>query len=953
MQAERWKRVEELFEAARQQPAVGRSEFLRQACPDDPELCKEVESLLKAAETGDQLLDGSAMSSVAERGPALKPGDKLGSFEIVGMLGRGGMGEVYRARDLRLRREVAIKTLPSSFAADRDRLARFEREARAASALNHPNIVSVHDIGNEAGVSFIVSELVEGETLARAVERGPLSLRKLIEVGTQIANGLAAAHEAGVVHRDLKPGNVMLTRDGRVKILDFGLARQDQATGTDSTTVEVSHPGAILGTPGYMSPEQVRGEATDSRSDIFSLGVMLYEMASGKRAFSGGSSVEVINAILREDPPELPAASPAALDRIVRRCIEKEPSRRFQSAADLGFALEAITGPATMQASSRKSRWPFWAGAAMLLCGAGGAAYWFGHRSLPSTALDRSTLRQITSDHGLTADPALSPDGKMLAYASDRGASDNLDIWVQQVGGGDPVHLTSDPADDYDPSFSADGARIAFRSEREGGGIYVTPVLGGDATLLVPKGRQPRFSQDGRYLMYFVGGEAPGRYTVHSALSRHKLMVMSLAEGTQVDVSAGCTQFFSDAAWSPDSKKIIFWADCGGRAAFWLVDPAGKERRLTRWDEYLSRAQIEIGATEIAWLDKPPRLLVFAVAGTATFLVSLPASSDGMGGVGPPRRLTFGTSAETGVSVGGNGRIAIASTLLESHLWGVPLDEAGGSTGPARQLTAESSVEVFPNVSVDGKRLAYVSTEVFGKDLLTGKSRRLSSPGGSGGLPVFNKDGTQVAYCDGISLFTFAFGGGVPQRVSNCDGNLSDWSHDGKVLLVGPAWVGTISALDIATGKETPLLADPGRGVWQGHFSPDSRWVTFNLAEKFNSRIFVALFRHEAIPRTEWRSITDENTWADKPRFSADGRILFFTSNRDGYWCIWGQRLTPEMHPTREPFAVYHSHQMRRSIGNTDIASADISVAKDLIVFPQTEITGNIWLLEPPKADTK
>src|SRR5208283_1776599 len=311
MRSERWKQVEELFEAAQQRPVEQRAEFLRQACPDDPELRAEVESLLKAAESRDPLLDGSPLSSVEERGPALKPGDKLGSFQIIALIGKGGMGEVYRARDPRLKRDVAIKTLPSGFAADRERIARFEREARAASALNHPNIVSVHDIGCEGGVSFIVSELVDGETLARMIQRGPLPLRKLVEVSTQICDGLAAAHAAGVVHRDLKPGNIMLTRDGRVKIVDFGLARREAPPSgaestSDSTTVEASHPGMIVGTPRYMSPEQVRGEGADARSDLFSLGVLLYEMASGKRAFGGSSSMEVMSSILKDEPPELP-----------------------------------------------------------------------------------------------------------------------------------------------------------------------------------------------------------------------------------------------------------------------------------------------------------------------------------------------------------------------------------------------------------------------------------------------------------------------------------------------------------------------------------------------------------------------------------------------------------------------------------------------------------------------
>src|ERR1035438_6967995 len=430
MQAERWKKVEELFEAARQQPADGRAGFLRQACPGDPELCAEVESLLKAAESGDPLLDGSPLSSIAERAPALKPGDQLGSFEILGMIGRGGMGEVYRARDPRLKREVAIKTLPPAFAADRDRIARFEREARAASALTHPNIVGVYDIGHQGGVSFIVSELVEGETLARALKGGPLPLRKLIEVSTQIAEGLAAAHAAGVVHRDLKPGNIMLTRDGRVKILDFGLARQDRTPGVDSTTIEVSHPGVILGTPGYMAPEQVRGEATDARSDLFSLGVILYEMASGKRAFSGGSSIEVMNSILKDDPPELPPASPPALDRIVRRCIEKQPARRFHSAADLGFALESVLASTEVAAPPRKrSSWPVLAtAAASAVLALVAVLYWARAHPAGSPKGGAPVLRRLTNDAGLTKDGAISPDGKLAAYASDRASAGNLDI---------------------------------------------------------------------------------------------------------------------------------------------------------------------------------------------------------------------------------------------------------------------------------------------------------------------------------------------------------------------------------------------------------------------------------------------------------------------------------------------------------------------------------------------
>ena len=321
MEPERWKQIEDLFEAARQQPADQRLGFVRQACGADVDLGREVESLLKAAEADDSFLDGAALSSIAERPPTFKAGDKLGSFQILSLLGRGGMGEVWRARDPRLKRDVAIKVLPSAMARDPDRIARFEREARAASALNHPNIVSIYDVGRDKDTYWIASELIEGDTLRHAIESGPLRSAKAIEIAAQVANGLAAAHAAGLVHRDLKPDNIMVTPKGQVKILDFGLAKQSRPL-PDSSTAGMTDEGMILGTVGYMSPEQVRGEPADHRSDLFSFGVVLYEMLCGKRAFAGGSSAEVMSAILKDDPRELPVSVPAALARIVSRCAK-------------------------------------------------------------------------------------------------------------------------------------------------------------------------------------------------------------------------------------------------------------------------------------------------------------------------------------------------------------------------------------------------------------------------------------------------------------------------------------------------------------------------------------------------------------------------------------------------------------------------------------------------------
>ena len=319
----------------------------------------------------------------------LTPGTKLDGYEILGPLGAGGMGEVYRARDPVLKREVAIKVLPAYVSQDPDRLRRFEQEAQAAAALNHPNILAVHHFGTFEGAPYLVSELLEGSTLGQLLARGPLPVRKAIDYGIQIAHGLAAAHEKGIVHRDLKPENIFVTKDGRVKILDFGLAKLTQprpqlADGPTVTLQERTEPGMVLGTVGYMSPEQVRGKTADHRADIFAFGAILYEMLTGKRAFRKPTSAETMTAILNEDPPgisQIAPGTPPALLRIVHRCLEKNPEQRFQSASDLAFALEALSDSGSSSVAAFKqesqSRWKWiWATAAVVGLAAALIAWW-------------------------------------------------------------------------------------------------------------------------------------------------------------------------------------------------------------------------------------------------------------------------------------------------------------------------------------------------------------------------------------------------------------------------------------------------------------------------------------------------------------------------------------------------------------------------------------------------
>jgi eukaryotic-like serine/threonine-protein kinase len=366
---------------------------------------------------------------------ALSSGTKLGPYEIQSMVGAGGMGEVYRARDARLDRTVAIKVLPPSFSADRDRMQRFAQEARAAAALNHPNILSIFDIGDEQGSPYVVSELLEGETLRERLRSGAISVRKAIEYGLQVARGLAAAHEKGIVHRDLKPENLFITSDGRVKILDFGLAkltRPEAVTGADAPTVHaVTEPGLIMGTAGYMSPEQVRGQAADARSDIFSFGAILYEMISGKRAFHGETSADTMSAILKEEVPELSETArsvPAGLERIVRHCLEKHPSQRFHSAGDLAFDLESLTeisatssksgaqaAVAEARGAESRRRLVTVVGTIALAAALIGLGWWLGRGR---GAAPPAEYQQVTFRTGSIGNARFAPDGSIIYDAS-------------------------------------------------------------------------------------------------------------------------------------------------------------------------------------------------------------------------------------------------------------------------------------------------------------------------------------------------------------------------------------------------------------------------------------------------------------------------------------------------------------------------------------------------------
>ena len=602
----------------------------------------------------------------------LAAGRRLGPYEILSPLGAGGMGEVYRARDPRLERDVAIKVLPEHFVEDEDSLTRFQTEAKAIAALSHPSIVAVFDTGEQDGHLFVVTELLEGETLRSRLRRGPMGARKAAEHAARVAEGLAAAHDKGIIHRDIKPENLFLLNDGRIKILDFGLARQDPllaGTGdlsSSPTAARPTNPGAMIGTVGYLAPEQARGEPADHRADIFSLGAVLYEMLTAHRAFRGTSPAELMSSILRDEPPppsETDPRIPKALDLIVLHCLEKNAAERFQAARDLAFHLDSLGGSVThvggVIALEAKQKWPrrvavvLGALALLGLAFEGGRRVGGGARAVAGAA--PVSFQQLTDMPGEEQQAQLGPAGNAFAYVSD--VSGNQDIYLQRVGGRNPINLTPDsPAADTVPAFSPDGERIAFCSERDGGGgIFVMGSTGESVKRLTDFGYDPAWSPDGKRIVFSSGDG-------HDPWNRDALARLWVVPSSGGDVRPLTSQ--GDAVqprWSPGGHRIAFWGlnDGSGQRDIWTVpaDATGEP--------------VPVAVTNDPPMDWDP---VWSPDGKSLYFAS-----------------------ERGGSM---------------NLWRTAIDEATGRTrGEPQPVTTPSRMSGSISLSRDGRQLTYVSSD--------------------------------------------------------------------------------------------------------------------------------------------------------------------------------------------------------------------------------------------------
>lgn len=624
MTPEEWQRVRPILESALALDPSKRSGFLDTACPDTT-LRSEVESLIAADEHG--------RSGFLKFPPVMRmvKGTRFGDYEIESMLGAGGMGEVYRARDVRLRRDVAIKVLPAFVCSDPDRLRRFDEEARAAAALSHPNILAVFQMGTYEGAPYLVSELLEGVTLREQLVRGPMALRKAVDYGIQLAHGLAAAHEKGIVHRDLKPENLFVTKDGHVKILDFGLAKlTPSASVVDSTAATASggtEPGVVLGTVGYMAPEQVAGKVAGHRADIFAFGAILYEMLTGSRAFHKPTAAETMTAVLNEDPPGISQVAPSippGLHRIVHRCLEKNPEQRFQSASDLAFALEALSDSGTVSTTqtsltqSSRARVGWIVGVATVLLAAALAAYQFWPRS--GTLGGAAKVTQISQWNKPMRYARLSPDSHAVAFVSPVGGVE--EVFLMLTNGSEPLQLTNDAGDKFVESFSFDGKEVYYRRSFGSDEIWAVPTLGGNPRRVIaasyvvssPDGlalyyvksdssqifrsEKSGLNEEAVYspedpgldfvpLLVFPGGKdllAMSRRGPSTSFRFHEINLtnhkaIDLGEVSGAEVYWGVWNAF-DVAWSDAGKTVLFSRTVDGLTNIWKYNLA--DHRLTQ-----------------------------------------------------------------------------------------------------------------------------------------------------------------------------------------------------------------------------------------------------------------------------------------------------------------------------------------------------------------------------------
>jgi Tol biopolymer transport system component len=832
-------------------------------------------------------------------------GRTISHYRIVEKIGSGGMGEVYAAEDLKLHRRVALKILPHHLAEDAARRERFEREATAVASLNHPNIVTVHSVEEAEGIHFITMELIAGKPLTAIIPKGGLSLARFFELAIPLSDAVAAAHRAGIIHRDLKPDNVVVGSDGRLKILDFGLAklRDTPVAVSEASAMPTRHlteEGQILGTVAYMSPEQVEGKPLDHRTDIFSLGVVLYEMATGKRPFQGDTKVSIISSILRDAPAsatQLNPVLPRHLGRIIRQCLAKDPEERTQNAQDVrnqiadlrkeidSGALDAgEVAAATARPRSRKLRLVTAAvalaslGVLALVLSRSGKNLEKGRRGASMIG----TQIQLTDFAGQEITPSISPDGKLIAYASR--AAGNWDIYVQRVGGSNPANLTKDSPDgDIEPAFSPDGERIAFRSGRDKGGIFVMGATGESVVRVTNKGFRPAWSPDGARIAYQTSD-------FDQPVARPNLSQLWV-----VDVKSGQTRRVANEdavqpSWSPSGKRIAYWAlsTGGGQRDLYTIPAEGGTPVPVTQDPALD--------WNPAWSPDGKALYFSSNRGGSMNLWRIPLDEATGKTQGPPEPVTFGSASEIhSASIARDGRriVYVASvgfTGIRKAILDLSHDKI--ALDPAPVIRGSSPI-VWPALSPDGKLLAYTTIAAGDKPGMLREDIVISSTDGSSRRRIAASDsrnrisrwspaGDRLAFASDRSGFYRIY-------VVRPDGSDLQVLYEDHTNTIYPAWSPSGDRILFTDfegrfhnfigafppkGKpeEIPLPPDPETQFIPRDWSPDGTMIAGHLQRVSSGPAGPVIFR---LKTRDYVHLTDRGQF---PLWFPDNRRLLFSS---------------------------------------------------------------------------
>jgi eukaryotic-like serine/threonine-protein kinase len=792
-------------------------------------------------------------------------GRVLDRYRIESKLGEGGMGVVYQGRDMRLDRLVAIKVLPPDKLTDSGAAARFAHEARAASALNHPGIVTIHDIRSDAGTEFIVMEWIDGRTLTDLIPASGMRIADALGYAVQIADALSAAHGAGILHRDLKPSNIMVTRAGRIKILDFGLAKLLEPAEPTSEATTMARPlteaRMLVGTAAYMSPEQAEGKALDVRSDIFSFGAVLYELTTGQRAFTGTSSLSVLGKILNEEPQPpsaLVASIPLELDRIILRCLRKDPARRFQSITDLKLALEdlaaaqpSVRQPQIVHAPVSLQRWMWVAVVVTIVI----AAYAGWNRLEPAAPTEPLRAEALTTLPGAELYPSLSPDGNYVAFTWSGPKQDNTDVYVQQVGAGAPLRRTSDTQNDYNPVWSPDGKWIAFlrgdpstplgRSRRE---LRVMPPLGGTERKLI----DVRVQEATANPVYLTWCPDSSCLIVTDTMGDGKpdgLVVVSLESGERKALTTPQPPVMADTnpSVSPDGRTLLFVRRTTWGGGVLHVLPIARD--LTAAGDARPLTAPSVTPECATWMPDGQSILFSTApfAGSAA-IWKIPASG------GAAERLPFvgedGMMPSLSRPQGGRpARLVYVRSFTDENIWRIDTPAVGAAASALPVVTiASTKADIHPQLSPDGRRVAFTSTrsgswEIWTSDLDGANAIQLTSlkaPTGTG-APRWSPDGQQIVFASDaegqFDIFLIPANGGRPRNITSHPAfdHVPAFSHDGQSIYFSSARSGTFQVwkVPVEGGAPAQITTDGG---WISRESPDGKDLYFSPTGAIGAR---------------------------------------------------------------------------------------------------------------------